>query len=140
MFQDRGGNEQWVRSRGPEGQGPRAGGTIHRKWGTDRCLGFPFESGARKKVGESSWGGRQKTEDSGVVLGGALKPCCGSGGLRLPSLNPDHAARQPSPWRLFISPLRFPRSSKGFQEVICTLDQCSLICPSHRWENRTPRG
>lgn len=32
------------------------------------------------------------------------------------------SCRSPPHWRLFISQLLFPRSSKGFPEVICTLD------------------
>lgn len=45
-------------------------------------------------------------------------------------------------WRLIVSRVLFPRSSKGFLEVICLLVLTAhpLSLPSHRWKNRTLGG
>lgn len=111
---EKGRGDQKGRGQGQEALS-RESGALRDAWGSP--LGVEQERRQEKAAGEGD-----KAEDTGVGLGDALMPCCGSGGLRLPSRNPDHAACQPSRWRLFLSLPRFPRSSKGFPEVIRTLD------------------
>lgn len=49
-----------------------------------------------------------------------------------------HRARFPAaPWRLIISGVLFPRSSKGFLEVICLLVPTALHYHSHLTDGKT---
>lgn len=43
-------------------------------------------------------------------------------------------------WRLLLSPAAFPKSSKGFLEVICLLDPLALRYHSHLPDGKTGHG